>query len=131
MKKSKGKKTYKTELFPYQDLTEWVLGDFKILNRFSPKDEPEVLNGTSWKCECTKCGKPRSISGPMIVKGGYKPCSCTQELPEPEDAELVGQGLIYQKENSPEAFMEYINRKREESLSNNSSEYIYQTRTKP
>lgn len=127
MSKKFDKKTYKKELFLYQDLTQLVLQDVVVTRRYSPKLEPEYLNGSSWKCNCTKCGKERQISGLSLLKQSYKNCSCSAYEDSPE-LEETGRGLMYMREHEPDAFTEYLKRKERESKSNNCSQYIFTNR---
>lgn len=109
------------EIIPYRDLTDEEFPHLEVLKRTSPKEEPSILNNTSWKCKCVHCGKERSVSGRVLHNQGYKDCTCEYFQNQKEDAqvldvgEVVGRGAIYMMENEPDKFLDYLKRKDIES----------------
>lgn len=127
----KSAKVKKIEEIPYQDLVGSDNPDFNVIKRNTPKrgEDPELLNQTAWTCECKLCGKQRSISGRLLHQGGYKPCTCViaQKKIDNENAKgrVVGRGLMYAQEHDKSRFMEYLQKREEESKNSNCSRYLF------
>jgi len=122
---------YNVEKIPYRDLTGEENADYKVIKKVSPiKKQVDHLNGTTWTCECKLCGRHKNISGRLIVKGGYKDCVCiTGQTKNEEDGiekPEVGRGLMYAREHEPEKFMQYLQRREEESQKARHSKYIFE-----
>ena len=130
MARKKSTAVYNVEQIPFSDLTKLENPDYKVLDRHSPKKEPELLNNTSWKCECKRCGKVKRISGRLLHNGSYKACECINGDSKGSDVDDVGRGLMYAMENDKSRFMEYIQTKNEESRKASCSKHIYENVTK-
>ena len=121
-------KTYKKEQIPYQDLTQLELEHDIVLELYTPKNPPELLNKTAWKLECKYCGSTRSASGRLLLTQEHKNCKCrTQEKlaarEAPDGGREIGLGAIYLMTNEPDKFSEYLKRRDEESRRSNCSRF--------
>ena len=121
-------KAYKKEQIPYQDLTNLELKHDIVLELYTPRKPPQLLNKTAWKIECKYCGATRSASGILLIEEGHKNCKCrTQEklaiLEDPNSGKEVGLGVIHMMTNEPDKFSEYLKRRDEESRKSNCSRF--------
>ena len=120
--------SYKKDQIPFRDLTQLEIEHDIVLELYTPRHPPELLNKTAWKIECKYCGATRSASGMLLIKDSHKNCKCRSEAKlaareDPDGGREIGLGVIHMMHNEPDKFAEYIKRRDEESRKSNCSRF--------